>query len=143
MIIEFSRKQPTLLVAETEEAGALPQVLRLQTSRCVVLDIVVRVVHGALVVFVAFFVHVVLVVLVVLDLAVCVVHCALVVFVAFVVHVVLVVLVVLVVVVVLVVLELTVHEALIALVILVVVVVPGETKAIWPLTWIQCPCLFC
>ena len=114
MIIEFNAKQTTLLVAETEEAGALPQVLRSQTSRCVVLDLAVRVVHGALVVFVAFVVHVVLVVLVV--------------FVVFVV---------------LVVLELTVHEALIALVILVVVVVPGETKAIWPLTWIQCPCLFC
>ena len=114
MIIEFSIKQPTLLVAETEEAGALHQVLRLQTSRCVVLDLVVRVVHGALVVFVAFVVHVV--------------HVDLVVLVVFVV---------------LVVLELTVHEALIAFVILVVVVVPGETEAIWPLTWIQCPCLFC
>ena len=105
MIIEFSRKQPTLLVAETEEAGALPQVLRSQTSRCVVLDLVVRVVNGALVVFVAFVVHVVLLVLVVLDLAVCVVN-----------------------------------RALVALVFLVVFVgiddAPGETKAIWPQSWI-------
>ena len=54
MIIEFSRKQPTLLVAETEEAGALPQVLRSQTSRCVVLDLAVCVVNRALVALVVF-----------------------------------------------------------------------------------------
>ena len=51
MIIEFSTKQPTLLVAETEEAGALHQVLRSQTSRCVVLDLAVCVVHCALIAF--------------------------------------------------------------------------------------------
>ena len=40
------KKQPTLLVAEIEEAGALHRVLRSQTSRCVVLNLVV---HGALI----------------------------------------------------------------------------------------------
>ena len=77
MVIELSTKKPTLLVAETEEVGALHQVLRSQTSRCVVLELVV---HGALiahVVLVVFVVFVVLIVLVVLDFVVCVVHGAL------------------------------------------------------------------
>ena len=80
MIIEFSTKQPTLLVAETEEVGAQPQVLRSQTSRCVVLELAVCVVHGALIG---------LVVHVIDD------------------------------------------------------VVPGETKAIGPLSWIRCRSWFC
>ena len=54
MIIEFSTKKPTLLVAETEEVGALHQVLRSQTSRCVVLDLAVCVVNRALVALVVF-----------------------------------------------------------------------------------------
>ena len=58
MIIEFSRKQPTLLVAETEEAGALHRVLRSQTSRCVVFDLAICVVNRALVALVVLVVFV-------------------------------------------------------------------------------------
>ena len=125
------KKQPTLLVAEIEEAGALPQVLRSQTSRCVVLNLVV---HGALiarVVLVVFVVFVVLIVLVVLYLALWVFHGALI---ALVVLVVFVALVVLIVLFVLDFVVCVIHGALIALDVLVVVVV----QAIRPLSWIRC-----